>query len=152
MLDETDLKILSLIQRDAKLNVKDIAIRLNLTKTPVYERIRRLERDGVIEKYVAIVDRKKLSPSILVFISGKLQVNQFDDTEVFYEAVRQLEEVMECYLMSGEYDFLLKVIVRDLDADHDFYAKKLARVPHVSYVNSSFVLTEVKRSTVLPRT
>ncbi|GAB5522270.1 MAG: Lrp/AsnC family transcriptional regulator [Roseivirga sp.] len=150
LLDSIDRKILNLLQGDAKLNVKDIAIRLNLTKTPVYERIKRLERDGVIEKYVAIVNRKKLNPSIIVFISGKLEVKRFEQTQEFYDGVMQLPEVMDCYLMSGDYDFLLKVVVKDLDAYHEFYSRKLALVPRVSYVSSSFVLNEAKRSTVLP--
>lgn len=148
--DSIDRKILNLLQQDAKLNVKEIAIRLNLTKTPVYERIKRLERDGVIEKYVAIVNRKKLNPSIVVFISGKLDVKRFEQTQEFYNGVMELPEVMDCYLMSGEYDFLLKVVVRDLDAYHEFYSGKLALVPRVGYVSSSFVLNEAKRSTVLP--
>ncbi len=150
VLDTIDQKILVLLQQDAKLNVKEIAIRLNLTKTPIYERIKRLEREGVIEKYVAIVNRKKLTPSILVFISGKLEVSRFEQTEEFYEGIMKLPEVLDCYLMSGEYDFLLKVMVQDLDAYHEFYSKQLSQVPRVSYVSSSFVLNEAKRSTVLP--
>lgn len=149
-LDTIDMKILQLLQEDAKLNVKDIAIRLNLTKTPVYERIRRLEREGVIERYVALVNRRKLGASIIAFVSGKLQVSRYEQTQEFFEAIRQLPEVMECYLMSGEYDFLLKVIVRDLDDYHVFYSQRLSQVPRVSYVSSSFVMEEVKRATVLP--
>ncbi len=150
VLDTIDRKIMRLLQEDAKLNVKDIAIRLNLTKTPIYERIKRLEREGIIDKYVAIVNRKKLSPSILVFISGKLEVSKFEQTEEFYAGIMELPEVLDCYLMSGEYDFLLKVMVKDLDDYHEFYSKKLSQVPRVSYVSSSFVLNEAKRSTVLP--
>lgn len=149
-LDTVDRKILQLLQADAKLNVKDIAIRLNLTKTPIYERVKRLEREGVIEKYVAIVNRKKLGPSMVVFISGKLQVNRFEQTNEFYDAVKKLPEVLDCYLMSGEFDFLLKVIVRDLDDYHEFYSQRLSQVPRVSYVSSSFVLDEIKKSNVLP--
>lgn len=150
VLDTIDRKIMRLLQEDAKLNVKDIAIRLNLTKTPIYERIKRLEREGIIDKYVAIVNRKKLEPSILVFISGKLEVSKFEQTEEFYSGIMNLPEVLDCYLMSGEYDFLLKVMVKDLDDYHEFYSKKLSQVPRVSYVSSSFVLNEAKRSTVLP--
>lgn len=149
-LDSVDLRILRLLQQDAKLNVKEIAIRLNLTKTPVYERIRRLERDQVIERYVAMVNRKKVGASIVVFVSGKLQVSKFEQTQEFYESINALPEVMECYLMSGEYDFLLKVIVKDLDDYHAFYSERLSQVPRVSYVSSSFVMDEVKKSTVLP--
>ncbi|OEK01589.1 AsnC family transcriptional regulator [Roseivirga sp. 4D4] len=150
VLDSIDRKIMRLLQEDAKLNVKEIAIRLNLTKTPIYERIKRLEREGIIDKYVAIVNRKKLAPSILVFISGKLEVSKFEQTEEFYAGIMDLPEVLDCYLMSGEYDFLLKVMVKDLDDYHEFYSKKLSQVPRVSYVSSSFVLNEAKRSTVLP--
>ena len=150
VLDSIDQKILQLLQADAKLNVKDIAIRLNLTKTPVYERIKRLEKEGYIEKYVAVVNRKKLAPSIVVFISGKLEVSRFEQTEEFYAAIESMPEIMDCYLMSGEYDFLLKVIVKDLDDYHEFYSRRLSQVPRVSYVSSSFVLNEIKRSTVLP--
>lgn len=149
-LDSVDLRILRLLQQDAKLNVKEIAIRLNLTKTPVYERIRRLEREQIIERYVAMVNRKKLGASIVVFVSGKLQVSRFEQTQEFYDSVNELPEVMECYLMSGEYDFLLKVIVKDLDDYHEFYSQRLSQVPRVSYVSSSFVMDEVKKSTVLP--
>jgi len=149
-LDNTDRTILELLQQDAKLNIKEIAARLNMTKTPVYERIKRLENRGVISKYVAVVNRKKVGPSVLVFLSGSLEVKKFDQIQEFYDAVSKIPEIMECYLMGGENDFLLKVIVRDLDAYHSFYSKQISTLPHVGQIRSSFVLNEVKHSTVLP--
>ncbi len=149
-LDKIDRTILKLLQQDAKLNIKEIAARLNMTKTPVYERIRRLEKTGVISKYVAVVDRKKVAPSVLVFLSGSLEVKKFEQIQEFYDAVEKIPEIMDCYLMGGENDFLLRVIVRDLDAYHAFYSQKISTLPHVGQVRSSFVLNEVKRSTVLP--
>ena len=149
-LDKIDRTILKLLQQDAKLNIKEIASHLNMTKTPVYERIRRLEKTGVISKYVAVVDRKKVAPSVLVFLSGSLEVKKFEQIQEFYDAVEEIPEIMDCYLMGGENDFLLRVIVRDLDAYHAFYSQKISTLPHVGQVRSSFVLNEVKRSTVLP--
>lgn len=149
-LDATDHKILQLLQHDAKLNVNDIAKELHLTKTPIYERIKRLEKTGVISKYVALVDRKKVTPSIIVFLTGSLRVTEFDQTQEFYDAVMAIDEVLECYLLGGDKDFLLKVIARDLDSYHEFYAEKIASIPHVGEIRSSFVLRPVKYSTVIP--
>lgn len=149
-LDIVDHKILKLLQADAKLNVNDIAQRLNLTKTPIYERIKRLERTGVIDKYVALVDRKKFTPSIIIFLSGSLNVSKFEQTQEFYDAVMEIDEVLECYLLGGDKDFLLKVIAKDLDSYHEFYSEKIASIPHIGEIRSSFVLKEVKYTTTIP--
>ncbi len=149
-LDIIDHQILKLLQEDAKLNVNDIAQKLNLTKTPIYERIKRLERTGVIDKYVALVDRKKFTPSIIVFLTGSLSVSKFEQTQQFYDAVMDIDEVLECYLLGGDKDFLLKVIAKDLDSYHEFYSAKIASIPHVGEIRSSFVLKEVKHSTTIP--
>ena len=149
-LDATDRKILKLLQEDARIGIKTIAARVNMTKTPVYERIKRLEKAGVITKYVAVVDRKKVSPSMIIFLSGALAVTAFEQIQEFYEAVEKIPEIMECYLMGGENDFLLKVVVKDLDEYNTFYSQKLATLPRVGHIRSSFVLNEVKHATVLP--
>ncbi len=149
-LDATDRKILKLLQEDARMGIKTIAARVNMTKTPVYERIKRLEKAGVITKYVAVVDRKKVSPSMIIFLSGALAVTAFEQIQEFYEAVEKIPEIMECYLMGGENDFLLKVVVKDLDEYNTFYSQKLATLPRVGHIRSSFVLNEVKHATVLP--
>ena len=149
-LDIVDHQILSLLQEDAKLNVNDIAQRLNLTKTPIYERIKKLEREGVINKYVALVDRQKFTPSIIVFLTGSLKVSEFSQTQEFYDAVADIDEVLECYLLGGDKDFMLKIITRDLDSYHEFYSSKIASIPHVGEIRSSFVLKEVKYKTAIP--
>ena len=149
-LDQTDHQILQLVQEDAKLNVQEIASQLNLTKTPIYERIKRMEREGIISKYVALIDRQKIAPSIIVFLGGSLKVNRFEQTQEFYDAVMSVPEILECYLLGGDQDFLLKVIAKDLDSYHEFYSSKIASIPHVGEIRSLFVLKEVKRTTALP--
>jgi len=149
-LDEVDKKILNILQADASRNIKEIAGTLNMTKTPIYERIKRLENDKIIDKYVVVVDRKKVSTSIIVFLSGSLDVKKFDEINDFYEAIEKIPEIMECYLMGGSTDFLMKVICPGLDTYHDFFARTIATLPRVGHITSSFVINEVKHSTVLP--
>ena len=149
-MDATDKRILEVLQDDAKVNIKELADQLNMTKTPVYERIKRFEKDGIIEKYVAILDRKKINPSIVVFCSVSLETQKLEEIKLFSEAIADIPEVMQCYLMGGANDFLLKVVVKDLDAYHQFSSGKLAALPNVGQIKSTFVLDEVKRSTVYP--
>jgi len=149
-LDAVDRKILKLLQENARMGIKTMATRLNMTKTPVYERIKRLEKAGIITKYVALVDRKKISPSMIIFLSGSLKVTAFEQIQEFYDVVEKIPEITACYLMGGENDFLLKVIVKDLEAYNLFYAKKIATLPRVERIRSSFVLNEIKNSTALP--
>ncbi|MBR9831339.1 Lrp/AsnC family transcriptional regulator [Acidiluteibacter ferrifornacis] len=149
-LDNIDLQLLELLQQDSKMNVKEIATQLNLTKTPIYERIKRFEKEGIIEKYVAVLNRKIISQSMIVFCSVSLESQKIDEINAFSEAVRQIPEVMECYLMGGINDFLLKVTVKDLNAYHHFSSGKLAVLPNVGQIKSTFVLNEIKRSTVFP--
>jgi DNA-binding Lrp family transcriptional regulator len=146
-LDKLDWSILEELQEDAKLNIKDLAAKLNLTKTPVYERIKRLEDKGYIDKYIALVNRKKLGQSMVVFCFVTLSTQQLDSLKMFSNAVSEIPEVMECYLMAGKNDFILKVIVRDLEEYHQFSSGKLAALPNVSQINSSFVLNEMKQNT-----
>ena len=149
-IDAIDKKILKILQADASRNVKEIASDLNMTKTPIYERIKRMDNDGIIEKYVVMVDRKKVSSSIIVFLSGSLDVKQFDEINDFYDAIEKIPEIMECYLMGGDTDFMMKVICPGLDNYHDFFAKTIATLPRIGQIKSSFVINEVKKSTVLP--
>lgn len=149
-MDKVDKEILTILQRNAKLNIKEIAAELKMTKTPIYERIKRLEREGVIENYVAVVNRKKLPSSMIVFCSVRLEQQKLEGIEQFEKAISEIPEVLECYLMGGASDFLLKVLVKDLEAYHRFSSGKLAALPNVSQIKSFFVLDEVKRSMVLP--
>jgi len=149
-LDATDKRLLELLQRDSKINVKEIAAKLNLTKTPVYERIKRYEREGIINKYVAVLDTDKLENLMVVFCQVSLENQKLEALKDFNKAIENIEEVMECYLMGGANDFLLKVVVKDLNAYHQFSSGILAALPNVSQIKSTFVLNEVKRSTVVP--
>lgn len=149
-LDPTDRHLLELLQEDARRNVKEMAAALGLTKTPVYERMKRYEREGIIDRYVAVLDREKINEWMVVFCSVSLESQKLEEIEAFSEAVSRIPEVMECYLMGGANDFLLKVAVRDLQAYHQFSSGKLAALPNVGQIRSTFVLNEVKRSTVFP--
>ena len=149
-IDAIDKRILELLQDDAKISVKELAEILNMTKTPIYERIKRFEREVIIEKYVAILNRKKVSPSIVVFCSVSLETQKLEEIKLFSEEIADIPEVMQCYLMGGANDFLLKVVVKDLDAYHQFSSGKLAALPNVGQIKSTFVLHEVKRTTVYP--
>lgn len=149
-LDAIDKRLLELLQNDSKMNVKEIAAQLNMTKTPIYERIKRYEKEGIIEKYVAVLNRKTVNNSMVVFCSVSLDSQKLEEIQKFSEAVKKIPEVMECYLMGGANDFLLKVAVTDLNAYHQFSSGKLAALPNVAQIKSTFVLNEIKRSTVFP--
>ena len=149
-LDETDKQILEMMQEDAKINIKEIAAKLNMTKTPIYERIKRLEKAGAIDKYVTLLNRSQLTSSIIVFLEGSLKVDKFEQADEFFEAVAATPEIIECYLLGGENDFMLKVIAPELDKYHDFYATKIASLPRVGQIKSSFVIKEIKHTTRLP--
>lgn len=149
-LDDIDRKLLEQLQNDSKVNIKILAEQLNITKTPIYERIKRYEKDGIIEKYVAVLNRQLVSSAMIVFCSVSLDSQKLEEIHAFSDAILKIPEVMECYLMGGVNDFLLKVAVKDLDAYHHFSSGKLAALPNVAQIKSTFVLNEIKRSTVLP--
>lgn len=149
-LDSIDKQLLELLQKDSSTNINLLAQQVNLTKTPVYERIKRYLKEGVIKKYVAILDRRKIKTLTFVFCSVSLDNQKFTAIDEFKSAIADIPEVIECYLMSGANDFLLKVAVKDLQAYHVFSSGKLAALSSVSQINSSFVLEEVKCSTVIP--
>jgi Lrp/AsnC family transcriptional regulator len=139
-----------MLQADAKQSTKKIAENLGMSKTPVYERIRKLEQDEVIKNYVAVLNNDKVEPNMVVFCSVSLEGQKIEMLNEFRKAIDELLEVMECYLMGGANDFLLKVIVKDLNEYHKFSSGKLAALPHVSQIKSTFVLDQVKKSSVYP--
>ena len=148
-LDEIDIRLLGYLQEDSRANINDLSKALNLTKTPIYERIKRYEKEGLIEKFVAVLN-KDLIQGMVVFCSVSLDSQKLSLIESFREDVRELEEVIECYLMGGANDFLLKVMVRDLNHYHEFSSGKLAAIPNVREIKSMFVLNTVKHTTKLP--
>ncbi len=149
-LDQIDRQLLELLQSDSKMNIKEISSKLNISKTPIYERIKKLEKEGIIDKYVAILDRKKIVTPMVVFCSVSLDSQKLKEIQNFSSAVLNIPEVMECYLMGGSNDFLLKVVVKNLNDYHLFSSGKLASLPNVAQIKSTFVLDEIKRATVLP--
>jgi len=149
-LDETDKALLQLLQADAKINIKELASKLNITKTPIYERIKRYEKEGIIEKYVAILNSEKLESSMVVFCSVMLDSQKLDEISKFSDAIESIPEVLECYLMGGANDFLLKVVVKDLQAYHQFASGKIAVLSNVREIKSTFVLHNIKHSSVYP--
>ena len=149
-LDAIDKQLLEILQKDSNTNVKEISVQLNLTKTPIYERIKRYNRAGIIKKYVAVLDTNKIHTSMVVFCSVSLESQKLAAIKIFNKSVEKIPEVIDCYLMGGSNDFLLKVVVKDLHAYHQFSTGKLAALPNVAQIKSTFVLNEVKRSTVIP--
>jgi DNA-binding Lrp family transcriptional regulator len=149
LLDATDFRILQMLQADANITTKEIAARLHITTTPVFERVKRLEREGYIASYVALLDRKKVGLTLVAYTNVSLKEHNSDILTRFEEAVRSLPEVMECYHIAGLFDYLLKVVVRDMDDYQHFVAKKLAALENIGKVQSSFVMTEIKHTTSL---
>lgn len=146
-LDDIDKEILKSLQIDAKLTTKELASRLNLSSTPVYERIRRLENDGVIKKYVALVDREKVGQDLMVLCNIKLKEHAKEAGAKFVKAVIEMQEVTECLNISGDYDFLLKVVVTDMREYQSFIMNKLASLENIGSTQSIFVMGEIKSET-----
>ncbi|MCQ2133518.1 MAG: Lrp/AsnC family transcriptional regulator [Bacteroidales bacterium] len=145
-LDKTDLQILSLLQENARLTVKDLASRVNLSTTPVFERVKRLEREGYISKYVAVLNAEKLGQGFVVFCSVKLSKMNTDIAKDFVARVRDIKEVAECYNISGEFDYLLKIHASDMKTYQYFLINVLGKIESLGSVQSCFVMDEIKHS------
>lgn len=145
-LGQIDLKILRTLQKNAKLTTKELAEAVNLTPTPVFERQKRLEKQGYIKGYVAVLDPEKLNQSLLVICSVKLkQINKEIANQFMYE-INKLPEVIECYNTSGNYDYMLKVRSSDMKHYQEFILNKLGAIENVGAIESTFVMSEVKSS------
>ncbi len=148
-LDEIDIRLLNALQKDAKANTKELCELLNLSKTPVYERMHRLEKEGVIKGYGAIIDNKKVGLPLVVFCKASLAVHDDEHIERSKKDILEIEELMECYSTGGFYDFLLKIVLKDLDEYNTFVFEKLTKVHGIVKMQSSFVLNEIKYKTEL---
>ena len=146
-MDAIDKKLLGLLQEDTKKTTKELSMVLNLSVTAVYERIKKLEREGVISKYVAILDRNKVEKAFVVFCHIKLIQHTKDLIHTFESEVVKLNEVLECFHVSGDYDYILKVHVKDMDEFREFMVTKLTGLKHIGSTHSSFMIGEVKNST-----
>ena len=141
-LDSTDVKILEIMQQDGRITTKALADQLNLSTTPVFERVKRLERDGIIKQYVALLDNRKLGLMLTVFISISLTKHSRSYLEKFVKEVNQYPEVMECYHIAGNFDFLLKIVVKNMEIYEAFILNKLSTIANLGQVQSSFVLSK----------
>ncbi|WP_019988121.1 Lrp/AsnC family transcriptional regulator [Rudanella lutea] len=150
MLDKIDRQIIALLQQNAHLTNAEIGQQINLSKTPVHERIKRLEREGYIDRYVALVSRRKLGNLLTVYCQVSLDKQNRDTFAHFNEIVRTLPEVLECNLVSGSFDYLVKVIVRDMDHYNRFYQEEFSVIAGVQHISSFFVMDEVKNTTAVP--
>jgi Lrp/AsnC family transcriptional regulator len=148
-MDSFDRKILTCLQSDASLSVAEIAEQVGLSATPCWRRIRNLEKAGIIRGRVALLDRHKLGLGTTVFVAVRTREHTEDWLDAFARAVNDFPEVVELHRMSGDVDYLLKVVVADITAYDDFYKRLIARVP-LSDVSSSFAMEEIKSTTALP--
>jgi len=147
--DSIDKKLLELLQHDSKQTNKELSNKLILSVTAVYERIKKLEKAGVIEKYVALVNKEKVQKDFVVFCQIKLVQHTQDYVIKFEKEVRNLDEVVECYHISGDYDYLLKVLVEDMKAFREFMVNKLTTIDHIGSTHSTFMINEVKHTTAI---
>lgn len=146
-LDATDKKLLQFLQTDSTSTTKALSVKLGLSATAVYERIRKLEREGTIRNYIALLDRKKIGKNFVVFCHIKLLQHSREFLTRFENEVVKLDEVLECFHVSGDYDYILKVCVGDMDEFRQFMVNKLTTLQHIGSTQSSFMIAEVKNTT-----
>lgn len=146
-MDATDKKILELLQQDTKKTTKELSVKLNLSVTAVYERIKKLEREGLIEKYVALLNRNKVNKGFVVFCHLKLLQHTKEFISQFEKEVVKLNEVLECFHVSGDYDYILKICVKDMEEYREFMIAKLTTLQHIGSTHSTFMIGEVKNTT-----
>ena len=147
--DAIDRSLIMLLQQDAKRTTKQLAQQLHLSNTAVYERIKKLEKQGVISKYVAVIDKEKIERGFMVLCHIKLIQHSHEFLTKFEKEVIELEEVLECYNVSGDYDYILKVIVKNMKAYRNFINTKLTRIQYIGSTHSTFIISELKNSTTL---
>ena len=149
MLDSIDKQLLALLQQNCKQTNKALSLKLNLSVTAVYERIKKLENNGFIKSYVALVNKKSVHKGFVAFCHIKLMQHSQDFVMQFEREVAKLDEVLECYHISGDYDYLLKVLVEDMEAFREFMVKKLTKINHIGSTHSMFTISEVKHTTAI---
>ncbi len=150
MLDSIDKSILKMLQENAHITNREISLKLHRTTTPVHERIKRLEKDGYIKKYVAILDKEKLDKGLTVFCNVSLKQHTNENGKKFVQEIQSIPEVVECFNIAGDYDFLLKILVKDMPAYQKFVLGVLGTLKSIGSVKSVFVMGEIKHTTAVP--
>ena len=145
-LDDKDLAILRLLQENARITVREISDKIHLSATPVHERIRRMEETGVIRQYATLVDHAKVKKGLMVICYVSLKQHNKNAGTKFIKAIQQMNEVIECYNISGEFDFMLKVLAENMDAYYDFHVNTLSQVENMGHMQSVFVMGIIKQT------
>ena len=146
-LDEIDLKILRILQNNSNKTTKEVAEMLNLTASPVYERIKKLENKKYIKKYVALIDKKRINRPVTAICMVSLRYHNEGFIDKFEQQIRDINEVQECYHMAGKVDFVLKINLQSLESYHEFVRVKLSKIENIGVLESSFVLKEIFSTT-----
>ena len=144
--DKKDLSILKLLQQNARITVKEISEKIHLSTTPVHERIKRMEDSGIIKQYATLLDNTKVKKSLMVICYVSLKEHGKNAGAKFIKVINNLNEVIECYSISGEFDFMLKVVCEDMNAYYDFHVNKLSEIENVGHVQSIFVMGIIKQT------
>ncbi len=147
ILDTIDKKLLKLLQEDSKRTTKELSLKLDLSVTAVYERIKKLEREGIVKKYVALLDKNSIQKGFVVFCHLKLMQHTKEFISQFEKEVVQLNEVLECFHVSGDYDYILKICVENMEEYREFMVTKLTSLQHIGSTHSMFMIGEVKNTT-----
>ena len=145
-LDTKDLAILNLLQKNARITVKEISDQIHLSTTPVHERIKRMETSGIIKQYATLLDHTKIKKGLMVICYVSLKEHSKKAGVKFIETMQVLNEVIECYSISGEFDFMLKVVCEDMNAYYDFHVNKLSQIENMGKVQSVFVMGIIKQT------
>jgi Lrp/AsnC family leucine-responsive transcriptional regulator len=145
-LDSMDMSILRLLQENARITVKQISDTVHLSTTPVHERIKRMEESGVIKQYATLVDHAKVRKGLTVICYVSLKQHSKNAGDKFIQTIHELNEVIECYNISGEFDFMLKVVAEDMNAYYDFHVNKLSQIENIGNVQSVFVMGIIKQT------
>jgi DNA-binding Lrp family transcriptional regulator len=146
LLDKKDLEILRLLQENARVTVKEISEKVHLSTTPVHERIKRMEESGVIKQYVTLVDHNKVKKGLMVICYVSLKQHSKNAGDKFIKTIHLLNEVIECYNISGEFDFMLKVVAEDMNDYYDFHVNQLSQIENIGNVQSVFVMGIIKQT------
>lgn len=145
-LDAKDIDILSLLQKNARITVKEISDNVHLSTTPVHERIKRMEEAGVIKQYATLVDHAKVKKGLMVICYVSLKEHSKTAGTKFIKAINEMREVIECYNISGEFDFMLKVVAENMDSYYNFHVNKLSQIENMGHVQSNFVMGVIKQT------
>ncbi|MBI2259450.1 MAG: Lrp/AsnC family transcriptional regulator [Flavobacteriia bacterium] len=142
-MDNMDKKIISLLKKNAKYSIKELSYLTELSSTPIFERIKRLEKLKIIKGYTVLIDAKKCGKNIAAFCNVSLTSHTYEMLCTFEEKITQLEEVLSCYHIAGSYDYLLKIEVKDMEEYAIFIKEKLTKIPHIGTVQSSFIMKKI---------